>query len=189
MSELVYVIGCANSSTVKIGVSDDPERRLRQIQYMSPVPLQVLWSGPGGNALERALHKHFAEQRSHGEWFTFTDQDPVEAVRGALEAGLRVEVPAQEDEPVPTDPPPFDPLKMAYGQLARFYRPGERFVLCDVAERFGYMEDSMRTHLDALVADGRARMEHPFHSSNWWHQKYSLRTLEHQRRRPSSGRR
>jgi hypothetical protein len=34
--------------------------------------------------LETNLHRHFAELRSHGEWFTFIS-DPVPTIRAAIE--------------------------------------------------------------------------------------------------------
>ncbi|MFE5899891.1 GIY-YIG nuclease family protein [Streptomyces sp. NPDC056488] len=86
MTGWVYVIGSPNSRTVKIGVTVDLVRRLREIQNLSPVELKVLWSVPGGPALEQALHDHFSEIRSHGEWFTFAS-DPVQAVQAAIEGG------------------------------------------------------------------------------------------------------
>ncbi|UNZ20599.1 GIY-YIG nuclease family protein [Streptomyces sp. 891-h] len=82
-TEHVYVIGVPGSSTVKIGRSVDVQKRLKEIQRMSPVPLQVLWIHPGGHELETNLHRHFKARRSHGEWFTF-DDDPLEMVRRAV---------------------------------------------------------------------------------------------------------
>ncbi|MGW8846584.1 GIY-YIG nuclease family protein [Streptomyces xiamenensis] len=69
--EFVYVIGTPGANTVKIGRSIDVARRLADIQRMSPVPLEVLWTTPGGHELETALHRHFRPYRSHGEWFAF----------------------------------------------------------------------------------------------------------------------
>lgn len=83
--EVVYVIGTPGSNTVKIGRTVDRAKRLATIQRMSPVPLEVLWSHPGGHELETQLHRHFHNIRSHGEWFSF-EADPVEAVRGAVES-------------------------------------------------------------------------------------------------------
>lgn len=82
--ERVYVIGTPGSNTVKIGRTIHLEKRLAEIQRMSPVQLEVLWSTPGGHALETALHRHFRARRSHGEWFAF-DGDPVEAVTRATD--------------------------------------------------------------------------------------------------------
>ncbi|MFF7023016.1 GIY-YIG nuclease family protein [Streptomyces klenkii] len=83
-AQCVYVIGTPGSSTVKVGRTTDLPRRLADIQRMSPVPLQVLWTHPGGPDLETNLHRQFSALRSHGEWFTFGG-DPVAAVRWAVE--------------------------------------------------------------------------------------------------------
>lgn len=82
--EHVYLIGSAGSSVVKIGRSGDIRTRLQQIQRMSPAPLGILWSTPGGSAVEKALHRHFKALRMHGEWFDFSTDDPVTRVREAL---------------------------------------------------------------------------------------------------------
>lgn len=80
--EVVYVIGTPSSTVVKIGRTRRLERRLADIQRMSPVPLAVL--GPlGGHELETNLHRHFAGIRSHGEWFAF-EEAPVPAVEQAV---------------------------------------------------------------------------------------------------------
>jgi hypothetical protein len=82
--EVVYVLGTPGSNTVKIGRTTNLAKRLADIQRMSPVPLSVLWSTPGGHELETRLHRHFATHRSHGEWFTF-EADPVRAIKEAVE--------------------------------------------------------------------------------------------------------
>lgn len=84
----VYVIGASGSPVAKIGVSADPERRLRQIQSMSPLQLEILWTCPGGYPLEGRLHAQFRAYRSHGEWFDFQDLDPVKAVQDAVSEAL-----------------------------------------------------------------------------------------------------
>lgn len=86
--EYVYVIGSSDSRLVKIGKSIDPESRLAEIQRMSPVKLNVLWTTEGGLELEGSLHRHFKHRRSHGEWFDFGTEDPVEIVRAAVEMGM-----------------------------------------------------------------------------------------------------
>lgn len=90
MSDVLYVIGPEQSQTVKIGFSNKPRRRLRDIQMMSPLPLTILWSCPGGNPLEKALHSRFRQYRSHGEWFTFPPHlKPVPTIMNAAEALLQ----------------------------------------------------------------------------------------------------
>ncbi|MCG3039187.1 GIY-YIG nuclease family protein [Streptomyces sp. S1A] len=73
----VYLIGSPVVRPVKIGVSDDPEERLADLQTGSPVPLVLLWQVLGGQRLESLLHDRFAACRTHGEWFDFGDADPV----------------------------------------------------------------------------------------------------------------
>lgn len=81
--EWVYAIGSPGSHTIKIGRSNAPQRRLSQIQTMSPVPLQLLWTRGGNHETETYLHRRFAKFRSHGEWFAFTD-DPIATLDQAL---------------------------------------------------------------------------------------------------------
>lgn len=83
-NEVVYVIGAPDDTTVKIGRTIDPPGRLATIQRMSPVPLKILWTTPGGYELETRLHRHFSAVRSHGEWFTF-GRPPTDIVRRAVE--------------------------------------------------------------------------------------------------------
>ncbi|WP_051761338.1 GIY-YIG nuclease family protein [Microbispora rosea] len=87
VQEYVYLIGCAESALVKIGRSEDVSRRRTEIQRMSPVPLTVLWSHPGGAELETRLHRCFGHLRSHGEWFHFGEEDPIACVQKVVETG------------------------------------------------------------------------------------------------------
>jgi len=70
----VYFIQPLRGGTIKIGVAQDPERRLEQIQRMSPVRLILLGAIPGGYEKERELHALFATARKHGEWFEPTPE-------------------------------------------------------------------------------------------------------------------
>ncbi|MER7692630.1 GIY-YIG nuclease family protein [Streptomyces sp. NPDC097610] len=77
--ERVYLIGSADSPLVKIGWTDNPERRLRHLQTGSPVPLELLALFEGGHIVEAELHRRFADKRRHGEWFDL-GSDPVGTV-------------------------------------------------------------------------------------------------------------
>lgn len=68
-SEIGIVYFIAGADLVKIGFTNDVHIRQRSIQSMSPVALHLIHTEPGDRALEAALHKQFAEYRSHGEWF------------------------------------------------------------------------------------------------------------------------
>lgn len=70
MSEqLVYVIRGTTTGLVKVGTSEDPERRLATLQAGSPDELVLIGTCPGGPRLERMLHGWLADDRRHGEWF------------------------------------------------------------------------------------------------------------------------
>jgi hypothetical protein len=57
---------------VKIGSSERPLHRFRTLQPLSPYELKVGAIFPGGEALERALHRFFEGARAHHEWFDLT---------------------------------------------------------------------------------------------------------------------
>jgi len=67
----VYFIGEAAKlgKPVKIGVSDDPVKRLRQLERGSPYPLRILATVEGDEDAERIYHAQFARLRQRGEWF------------------------------------------------------------------------------------------------------------------------
>jgi len=73
--QIVYFIGAklARGQLVKIGITNNVERRLRQLQAYSPVPLSIFATRVGGETLERELHSKWQRQRAHGEWFRLTD--------------------------------------------------------------------------------------------------------------------
>lgn len=64
----LYFIG-GDEGPIKIGVSNDPQRRLKGLQTGYPYPLQILATIEGGAMLEIEYHERFAEHRLHGEWF------------------------------------------------------------------------------------------------------------------------
>ena len=65
----VYFISGPAGSKIKIGWAYSPEKRLRTIQNMSPFPLRILGTIPGGQTKEAELHQQFRHLRSYGEWF------------------------------------------------------------------------------------------------------------------------
>lgn len=65
----VYFIEAPANRLIKIGRSADPQARLTRLRLMSPVPLEIRGMLPGDAKLEAALHSHFDELKSHGEWF------------------------------------------------------------------------------------------------------------------------
>ncbi len=54
---------------IKIGKTDDISRRLRELQFMSPVPLKLKAFFPGFGKYEHSIHGTLYRYRKHGEWF------------------------------------------------------------------------------------------------------------------------
>ena len=68
----VYAIREASSGNIKIGISRDPHRRLRQLQIGNSSKLELVAYRKAENrfADERAIHADEASHRLRGEWFT-----------------------------------------------------------------------------------------------------------------------
>jgi hypothetical protein len=69
----VYFIEAVGLSRIKIGYSDDPEKRLRQLATGSPISLRIFARMPGNQVMEREIHARFAHLKVDNEWFHFTD--------------------------------------------------------------------------------------------------------------------
>ncbi len=54
---------------IKIGISNEPVKRLKQLMVWSPVKLEIVAAFPGDYADEAAVQGMFAADRTHGEWF------------------------------------------------------------------------------------------------------------------------
>jgi hypothetical protein len=70
----------------KVGISDKPAKRLKQVQTGSPVPLVVafafrVWDRPFAKMAEHAFHASHSTCRMHGEWF---DLAPADALGGLV---------------------------------------------------------------------------------------------------------
>ncbi|MGQ4397890.1 GIY-YIG nuclease family protein [Streptomyces violaceoruber] len=84
--EYVYLMGSPSSPNVKIGRSVRPSVRLQEVQEDVGQTLALMWTTPGGNEMERGLHRHFAAQRVHGEWFALGYTQAVSLVEAAIAA-------------------------------------------------------------------------------------------------------
>lgn len=73
--QVVYIVTPENNPfRVKIGVSNDPMRRVDKLQTGSPKPLTLsgIIHSRDAKKMENQLHERFAEQHTHGEWFDLT---------------------------------------------------------------------------------------------------------------------
>jgi hypothetical protein len=71
---VVYFIHDGERNAVKIGWSDEPEKRLKTFMAANPGSLILLATIEGGACEERQLHRHFDHLRVEGrrEWFHCT---------------------------------------------------------------------------------------------------------------------
>lgn len=70
----VYFIEALGLNKIKIGFSDNPERRISQLTTGSPVPLKLITKIPGSIQLERELQARFEPIRFDKEWFYATKE-------------------------------------------------------------------------------------------------------------------
>ncbi len=90
MSEqCVYFIHADEDGPIKIGfTSDDPMRRLSQLQTGNAATLKLLGSIKGTSAREKQFHSELSEWRLQGEWF---EASPT--VVGAIQEAMASETP------------------------------------------------------------------------------------------------
>lgn len=69
----VYFIRCTASGLIKIGLSENPWKRLSKMQSDSPGQLEMLGVVGGDIVTEAELHDRFSASRLRGEWFNPTD--------------------------------------------------------------------------------------------------------------------
>lgn len=69
----LYLISCATMGTTyhKIGIANDVESRLAQLQTGNPLKLVIesCYEFPNSQAVETVLHQKYAQVRTLGEWF------------------------------------------------------------------------------------------------------------------------
>jgi hypothetical protein len=68
-SNVVYFIGSDEMNYVKIGTTNDIDKRLSGIQTSVPFDLKVILVIDGGPKEEKKAHTAFEQQRKRGEWF------------------------------------------------------------------------------------------------------------------------
>lgn len=68
----VYFVEAVGTGLVKIGVSKTPARRIADLSRMSGAPLIVIATVAGDQKTENRIHRCFAAERRHGEWFALS---------------------------------------------------------------------------------------------------------------------
>lgn len=70
----VYFIQAAENGPVKIGVADDPVKRITALQTAHHENLRLIRLLDGDSELEKVLHRRFSDIHVRGEWFRFTPE-------------------------------------------------------------------------------------------------------------------
>jgi len=78
---MIYFIRNIVSGNIKIGFSDTPKKRLKDLQTGSHDKLLLIKTIPGDRELEAQFHQQFSHCRLDGEWFSPTDE-LVEFIKG-----------------------------------------------------------------------------------------------------------
>jgi len=76
----VYFIADRRNSLVKIGVSNDRERRIKQLQTGNPFKLEFMgWIEEDNDhfQIEKKLHQKYSDKRVNGEWFEINQDDVI----------------------------------------------------------------------------------------------------------------
>ena len=80
----VYIIRQGNQRIYKIGISDKPHKRVKQLQTGNPYPLRIIFQTPiissiNCRKVESVIHKYLKEKGywMRGEWFKIEDNEVV----------------------------------------------------------------------------------------------------------------
>ena len=72
LRQYIYVIKNPLNETVKIGVAQDVDKRIKQLQTGAGIELELIYKSiicSNAFAIERDVHEYFKEYRTFGEWF------------------------------------------------------------------------------------------------------------------------
>jgi hypothetical protein len=72
---MIYVIQRGDNGPIKIGLSENPERRLKQLQTGNGEPLRLIAVIEGNRRLEQEIHSTLHNHQGIGEWFMPDDRE------------------------------------------------------------------------------------------------------------------
>ena len=87
--DFIYIIKDTINNSIKIGISQNPTKRLKQLQTGSPNPLELIYTeecGYGGRKrtlqLEKLIHKDIKGKglKQRGEWFTLNESTSIQEI-------------------------------------------------------------------------------------------------------------
>jgi hypothetical protein len=87
MTSFIYIIG-ATEPPYKVGISRDPNRRLKSLQTGYPYPLKLHYTKETDicktKLLETVIHRHLKLYKTTGEWFNVKLDDLILDVEFAV---------------------------------------------------------------------------------------------------------
>lgn len=91
----IYVIG-GNEKPYKIGITNNPARRLKNLQTGHPSKLKIHHIEPVPDnqvrLIEQTIHQTIKYRKTHGEWFDIELEDAIAEVKHARIRHLKDEV-------------------------------------------------------------------------------------------------
>lgn len=136
---------------IKIGLSDNPKKRLARLQTANPNKLELLCTVEGGIKEEGMYHLYFEECRAHGEWFK--DNEILQAVIGYI---------------AENDAPPDDIAFSIVNPLMPKFLFGEEISFADISEGGNEDDDIIfemfhfaNTYIDGGYTDEAFRQCYP----------------------------
>lgn len=82
MEKYVYLIKSEDSSRYKIGISKNPQKRVKQLQTGNSEKLCLVntYLSEYYDKIERTLHNRFSYLKKEGEWFEFSLEEEVKFI-------------------------------------------------------------------------------------------------------------
>lgn len=70
MEKEKFIYFISSDELTKIGISEDPQKRIKTLQVGNPIKLELMATiGKANRNLESQIHEYFNDERINGEWF------------------------------------------------------------------------------------------------------------------------
>jgi len=94
MNKYVYLIRSGGNGYCKIGVSNNPENRRKQLQTSNPyiLTLENQYETEFANLVEKTLHRRYSHYRTNGEWFDLPIEDQINFINECKKIHIGISV-------------------------------------------------------------------------------------------------
>ena len=101
MDKYVYLIQSVESGKYKIGVSQQPTKRVKQLQTGSGEKLKLVetFKSPYYNKIEANLHNRYSYLKASGEWFDLTLKEEVSFRKDCQRIENNIKLLTENDNP------------------------------------------------------------------------------------------